>query len=164
MSNPNDPSMSLLDRVKIQSEVLVPILKALRTEIGEDHTNTIVYKALRDWSRQVYQDIGSTKSGSGKEKWQTISDDLDQLIGDDVELNYLRDDSDALEFNVTGCRYAEFFRQLGEPELGAILTCEIDDHVAEIGHPEVEFSRPQTIMGGADHCEFRYKFREGEQD
>ena len=34
-----------------------------------------------------------------------------------------------------------FFRQLDEPELGAILVCEADDHVAELSAPAVEMSR-----------------------
>ena len=42
-----DESISLLDRVKIQSELLVPLLKDLREELGEDVANELVYKSLR---------------------------------------------------------------------------------------------------------------------
>ena len=31
---------------------------------------------------------------------------------------------------MTSCRFAEFFRALGEPELGALLICEADDDIA----------------------------------
>ena len=34
-----------------------------------------------------------------------------------------RHDKEALEFDITHCRFAEFFRALGEPELGALLIC-----------------------------------------
>ena len=158
MNNPLDPKISFLERVKLQSEVLVPVLKALRRELGEDRANAIVYKALRNWSQHLYEGMGTEKTGSGKEKWHAISEELDPLIGNDVDIEYLRDDEEALDFNVTGCRYAQFFRQLEEPELGAILTCEVDDHVVAVGFPEVKLSRPQTIMRGADHCQFRYRF------
>jgi hypothetical protein len=154
-----DPKISLLERVKLQSAVLVPVLKALRAELGEDRANKLVYEALRDWSRCVYEELASRKSGCGKDKWREISEELDPLIGQDVEVEYLRDDTEARDFNVTGCRYAQFFLQLGETELGSILTCEIDDHVAAVGYPEVELNRPQTIMSGSQQCHFRYRFK-----
>jgi hypothetical protein len=60
---------------------------------------------------------------------------------------------------ITGCRYADFFRALGEPELGAVLLCEADNHMVEVGSPEVEMTRTQTIMKGAKYCEFRYRMK-----
>ena len=61
----------------------------------------------------------------------------------------LKEEPEALEFNITGCRYADFFRQLGEPELGAVLLCDVDLDAEAVGSPEVEMTRAQTIMKGA---------------
>ena len=58
---------------------------------------------------------------------------------------------------MTRCRFAEFFRALGEPELGALLICETDFDIAAAGAGEVSFTR-DTIMQGAPSCTFRYKF------
>jgi len=69
-----------------------------------------------------------------------------------------RHDKEALEFDITHCRFAEFFRALGEPELGALLICETDFDIAAAGSGEVSFTRDQTIMQGAPSCMFRYKF------
>jgi hypothetical protein len=69
-----------------------------------------------------------------------------------------RRDKQALEFDITSCRFAEFFRALGEPELGALLICHVDADIAEAGGDEVSFSRTQTLMQGASCCNFRYKF------
>jgi hypothetical protein len=33
---------------------------------------------------------------------------------------------DAYEIDVTGCRYAQFYKELGEPELGFLLVCGSD--------------------------------------
>ena len=60
--------------------------------------------------------------------------------------------------DVTRCRFAEFFRALGEPELGALLICEADFDIASVGESEVSLDRVQTIMQGAPRCIFRYKF------
>ena len=75
-----------------------------------------------------------------------------------IESKVHRRDKEALEFDVTRCPYAEFFRALGEPELGSFLLCETDFDVAATGKGEVSFERAQTIMQGAPSCTFRYKF------
>lgn len=46
---------------------------------------------------------------------------------------------------------------LGEPELGFLLVCTGDFAVAEGFGPDIKLTRTQTIMQGADHCDFRYR-------
>ena len=87
-----DESISLLDRVKIQSELLVPLLKDLRKELGEEIANEIVYKSLRNHLKDHYQLLAESKPGSGKDKWAALSEDMLVTIGDDVEIEHLRDD------------------------------------------------------------------------
>ena len=67
--------------------------------------------------------------------------------------------SEAFEFNVTGCRYAEFYKELGELELGSLLSCGHDFAQAQGLSPDLELTRTQTIMQGAGHCDFRYRLR-----
>ena len=81
-----------------------------------------------------------------------------EITEQDITVEMRRYDKQALEFDVTRCRYAEFFRALGEPELGALLICETDFDIAAAGGGEVTFTRDQTIMQGAPSCTFRYKF------
>jgi len=64
---------------------------------------------------------------------------------------------DAFEIDVTGCRYAEFYKELGEPELGFLLVCSADFTMTEGFDPDIKLTRTQTIMQGASHCDFRYK-------
>ena len=44
----------------------------------------------------------------------------------------------------------------------AVLLCETDRDIEEVGSPEVELKRTQTIMQGAKYCDFRYRFKLGE--
>jgi hypothetical protein len=82
------------------------------------------------------------------------------IIGDSVDFDVLKQSEEAFDFNITGCRFADFFRQLGEPELGFALLCSFDDTMAEeIGTGEVELKRTETIMQGAEHWDFRYALR-----
>ena len=153
-------NLSLLDEVKLQAEVILPVLRALRAEIGRETADRIVGNALRQWARTLYHRIGAAKSGTPRQKWDAVwAEDMRPRIGGDVEREMLKDDGTVREYNVVRCKYAEFFRQLGEPELGGILLCDSDFHIAEIGGPQVEFKRTQTIMQGAPYCDFRYRFK-----
>jgi hypothetical protein len=153
-----DPKVSLLSKTRIQAQVLVPLLRALRAELGEDKANAIVKQALRDWSRQLFAAIGDGIEGSRRRKWATMQSAWNEVSVKEVEVEMRRHDKEVLEFDVTGCRFAEFFRALDEPELGALLICETDFDIALVGEGEVSLDRAQTIMQGAPSCTFRYKF------
>jgi predicted ArsR family transcriptional regulator len=153
-----DPRLSLLDKTRIQAQVLVPVLRALRSELGKERADAIVKQALRDWSKQLFAAIGRGIEGSPRRKWATIQSVWGEVSGREVEVEILRHDEEALEIDVTHCRFAEFFRALGEPELGALLICETDFDIAAAGGSEVSLTRDQTIMQGASSCTFRYKF------
>ena len=47
----------VIEQVKIQARLLVPLVKALQAELGEERANTIIRKALGD----MFRDLG--------EKW-----------------------------------------------------------------------------------------------
>lgn len=153
-----DPNLSLLDKIRIQAQVLVPVLHALRTELGKDKADAVVKQALRDWSKQLFAAIGDGIDGSPRRKWATIQSVWGEVSGKEVEVEILRQDKETLDMDVTRCRFAEFFRALGEPELGALLICEADFDLAATGAGEVSLERTQTIMRGAPTCTFRYRF------
>ena len=129
-----DPKLSLLEKTRVQAQVLVPVLGALRSELGEE------------------------KAGSPRRKWAAMHTAMAEITEHDVTVEMRRHDKEALEFDITHCRFAEFFRALGEPELGALLVCEADFDIAAAGGGDVTFTRDQTIMQGAPSCTFRYKF------
>ena len=153
-----DPKVSLLDKTRMQAQVLLPVLRALRTELGRDKADAIVKQALRDWSKELFAAIGETIEGSPRRKWAAIQSVFGEVSGREVEVEILRHDNEAMDIDVTRCRFAEFFRALGEPELGALLICEADFDIASVGDGEVSVQRAQTIMQGAPSCTFRYKF------
>jgi hypothetical protein len=43
----------VIEQVKIQAQVLVPLVQALRAELGEERASTIVRKALSDLYRKL---------------------------------------------------------------------------------------------------------------
>jgi hypothetical protein len=153
-----DPNLSLLDKTRIQAQVLVPMLRTLRSELGRAKADAVVKQALRDWSRQLFANIADGIAGSPRRKWAAIQNVFGEISGREVEYEILRQDEDVLDIDVARCRFAEFFRALGEPELGGLLMCAADFDIAAAGEGEVSLDRAQTIMEGAPSCTFRYKF------
>jgi len=153
-----DPRLSLLDKTRIQAQVLVPVLRALRTELGKERADAIARQALRDWSKALFAAVGNSVDGSPRRKWATMQTALTELTEREVTVETHRHDKEALEFDVTHCRFAEFFRALGEPELGALLVCATDFDVVAAGGGDVSLRRDQTLMQGGPSCTFRYAF------
>jgi hypothetical protein len=67
-----DPRLSLLDKTRIQAQVLVPVLMALRAELGREKADAIVKQALRDWSKELFAAIGDRVDGSPRRKWAAM--------------------------------------------------------------------------------------------
>ena len=150
-----NPNISVLDQVKMQAQVLIPVLEALRAELGKERADHLAMGALRAWLREGFQSLGARISGSPKEKFDALWEmGVSRVQEDDLEIVTHKQEPGTQVFDVTHCRFAEFFHQLGEPELGSVLLCETDLYVAEAGSPEVELVRTQTIMGGASCCDF----------
>jgi sulfonate transport system substrate-binding protein len=66
----------------------------------------------------------------------------------------MRETPTRYDFNVR--RYAETYAQMGLSELGALLSCKRDGAFCEGYDARLKLTRTQTIMQGADHCDFRY--------
>jgi len=111
--------------------------------------------------------LGDIYRRYGEEFWRTKSErNLGKIMASGLAtfarenaLDYrvIEQSQDAFEFDVTGCRYAEFYRELGELELGFLLVCSADLPMAEGFGPDIKLTRTQTIMQGASSCDFRYK-------
>ncbi len=144
--------------VKSQTDVLVPLLRHLRAELGDERANSLVYPALREYMRKWISEFASKDSDNPIENFFKTSDRLEETFEGDVDYDVLQQDDESFDLNVTRCRYAQLFRELGEPELGAILVCEADNHIADLSAPAVKFSRLDTMMQGGTHCPFRYRF------
>jgi hypothetical protein len=153
-----DPNISMLDKVRIQAQVLLPLLRSLRAELGREKADALVRQALRDWSKELYAAIGDGIEGSGRRKWAAMQGAYNEVTAKEVEFEILRHDEAALDIDVTRCRFAEFFRALDEPELGGLLVCAGDTDIAAAAEGEVSLDRAQTLMQGAPSCTFRYKF------
>ena len=148
----------LIEQIKIQARVLVPLVKALQAELGEERANALVRAALSAHCRKVGERWWRARAGSHLGEKMAAS--FEQFAaGGALDYDVLQQSQDAFDVNVTGCRYARFFEEIGAPELGFLLVCGADFPMAEGFGAHVRLSRTQTIMQGAPHCDFRYTSR-----
>ena len=95
----DDLDLSLLEKVKIQAQVLVPVLRAFRAELGAAKANEIADSALREWSLKVHREIGDQIPGSPRQKWEAITGAWESRIGSDADIEQLKQEPDAHDFN-----------------------------------------------------------------
>jgi len=149
-------SISVLQQAKIQAQLLVPLVKAMQAELGEARANALVRKALRETFRRFGEEFWRAKNETNIGK--AVGSAFKTYASDDaLKYDVLEQSQDAFAFNVTTCRYAEFYKALGEPELGFLLVCAADFDTAAGFGPDMTLARTQTIMQGASHCDFRYR-------
>jgi hypothetical protein len=149
-----------LEQVKIQAQVLVPILKEFQKELGKEKVNDIVTRAIEPMYRGFGKQWWATHKGSPTDKIKAaiVMFAIDEK-GNAIDVDELKKTDDVYDFNITRCRYAEFYKELGNPELGSLLVCGIDDPMTEGYGAGVELKRAKTIMKGGKQCEFRYRVK-----
>jgi hypothetical protein len=149
-------SVTVLERAKIQAQVLVPLVKALQAELGEARANALVRRTLGDLYRGYSVEFAKARNEADLGKF--VASAFKTYARDDaLEYDVIEQTPDAYAINVRRCRYAEFYNELGESGLGFLLVCTADFAVADGFGDDVRLTRTQTIMQGADHCDFRYR-------
>ena len=153
--------ISVIEQAKIQAQVLVPLVKALQAELGEERANALVRGALGDIYRRLGENWWRAKKANDLGA-NMASAFAAFAAGDALDYRVREQSQDTFEIDVTGCRYAQFYKELGVPELGFLLVCSSDFPFAEGFGPDIKLTRTQTIMQGANHCDFRYKRQRGQ--
>ena len=147
---------SMLEAVKIQARVLIPVVKALEAELGKAQAHALVGKAIAESyaefiaSRTPERDSHPSADGAA--------------LPYPVESAIVENTPESLAIDMTACEFARWFREIGEPEIGALLTCGVDFAVNAKLRPSWSFERTQTQMEGAAFCDFRWRLRTRRMD
>ena len=149
-----DQPLPYLERVKIQAEILIPLYHRLCAELGEARAGELVRGAVREYAEQLGRSAAERHGGGSLAILKAIVPAF--TAGHALDIEPLVDDQHDLEFNVRGCRYADYFRSIGEPVLGAMLTCEIDPPLTAGIGADLKLERTQTILTGGSHCDFHW--------
>ena len=152
--------IGVLNRREVEARILKPVIEALGDAFGHDEVRAILRETIIKLAAEQGAELAEQMGGC---EAHHFADSMEYWTrGGALEIDVLEESGAALSFNVTRCRYAELYRSLGIAELGAILSCNRDYALIDGFNPDVSLTRTQTIMEGADHCDFRYRFPAGE--
>lgn len=147
--------LTLLEQREIEARIVGPLLRAFSEEIGREKTLEVARKVITELARSAGRNLAEALGSDtleafhqGLERWKENGA---------LEIEVLEQSPEALDFNVTRCRYAEMYRALGLADLGFSLSCQRDFALIEGFNPDVELTRTQTLMEGAESCNFRFR-------
>jgi hypothetical protein len=154
----SEEPISLLQQRRIEAAVVKPLVQAFEAELGREKTRAILANVITQLAHDAGKALAKTAPDTSLASFAAMSELWTR--GDALEIEVLKQTRTEYAFNVTRCRYAEMYRELGLDELGYTLSCNRDGALMAGFAPDVEFARTQTIMQGASHCDFRYRKRE----
>jgi hypothetical protein len=152
-------ALGILARRRIEAEILAPVYEELKAEIGVERAREIIGRAVRRAAIAAGKAFAAnTPGGTSLETFR----DIQPLWTKDgaLEVETLKATPEAYDFNVKRCRYSETYAKMGLGEIGGLLSCNRDGAFCEGYDARFELTRTQTIMQGADHCDFRFRLRE----
>ncbi|HET9783215.1 MAG TPA: L-2-amino-thiazoline-4-carboxylic acid hydrolase [Candidatus Dormibacteraeota bacterium] len=144
--------VTTLQRVKAQAEVLIPLVRRLESEIGVERARSIVREVLSEYYRSLAKDFVEQSGGDRLAAFGKFAEWFG--VGEAFAIEPQESPPGRIDVNVVRCEYAKFFQALNEPDLGFLLLCSADYPMSEgLG---MGLERSQTIMQGADHCDFHW--------
>lgn len=151
--------LPMLEKRRIEAAILKHIYDTLKDSHGDAAARQAVADAVRRSS--IEQAQGFAAEVGGKTSLQTFIDRQGLWRMGDALTTEVKEQTDTdYVFHVTRCRYAEMYRDMGLGEIGHLLSCQRDGTFCEGYDPKLKLTRTQTIMQGASHCDFHYRYED----
>ena len=157
------PELPIIELRRIEANIIKPIYEEMAAELGGERARRILGGAIR--KNAIEQ--GRTLAAAAEEPAgiAAFANLLERWKADGaLRMEILEQDDERFDFDVTRCRYAEMYRDMGLGDIGALLSCNRDGAFCEGYDARLELTRTQTIMSGASHCNFRYRWRERDEE
>jgi predicted ArsR family transcriptional regulator len=144
--------LTIHERITIQMEYAVPLVRELQRILGEDVVNAALEERVR-------RDVARAAEGPTADANMSLlaAATAQYAAGNALEYEILASDDERFDVNVTRCGYREMMERMDARDLGHLLICNLDFPMAVRAGLELE--RTQTCMQGASHCDFRYRKR-----
>lgn len=142
-----------IDKRTIEALAVLPIIELISDKFGRREALAI----LKEVNQKEAFQRGQKKAVEGQNTIDQLVKDVDTWgQGGAWDMKILEKTSTTFFFNVFRCPYYERYAELGLKEFGVELSCCRDEPFARGFDPNLKLVRTQTIMEGADHCDFRY--------
>ncbi len=153
----SDP-LPILTQRRIEAAFAKGIYDEMKAELGETTAKRILSSAVIKLAKQTAAEMAKQAPG-GEPSLDSFRAIQPRWTAEDaLRIDVVKSSATEFHFNVTQCRYAEMYRAMGLAELGAVLSCNRDGAFCEGYDERLKLERTQTLMGGATHCDFRYRW------
>ena len=150
--------LSMLDKRKIEAEILKEVYETLKASHGVEVARQTVSESVRRSAiEQARAFAASVPGGTSLKSFQDIQHLWTK--GGSLVIEVKEQTDTTFTFNVVRCQYAETYKAMGLGEIGALLSCNRDGAFCEGYDPKLKLARSQTIMQGASHCDFKYTYK-----
>ncbi|MBN1536146.1 MAG: L-2-amino-thiazoline-4-carboxylic acid hydrolase [Anaerolineales bacterium] len=147
-------AISMITRREIEARVIAPLMEAFAQEMGIERTVEIAGRVIRQIAHEQGCQLAKSLGGCTLAHFAKLVEAWGK--DDALQMEIIEQDENRLHFNVTRCRYAELYKNLGIPQLGKMLSCNRDEALIEGFNPAIKLHRAHTIMEGAAFCDFRF--------
>lgn len=145
--------LTRIEKRAIEALAIAPVIRAVSQRIGRDEAMAI----LKEVNQQEAFQRGQNMMTQGQNGINELVNDVATWgEGGIWEMDVLEQTPTTYFFNVFRCPYYEKYRELGLDEFGVELSCCRDEPFARGFYRQLKLVRTQTIMEGADYCDFRY--------
>ena len=145
----------MFEQRRIEAMILKHVYDTLKASHGIEVAQKTIADAVRASSIEQAKEFAA-KVG-GQTSIQTFVDRQSLWkLGGAMEMEVKEQTETSYVFNVTRCKYAEMYRDMGLGEIGHLLSCQRDATFCEGYDKRMRLKRTQTIMQGASHCDFQY--------
>ena len=149
--------LSMLEKRTIEAEILKEVYLTLKESHGEEVARrTIAESVRRSAIEQARAFAAAAPGGPSLKAFQDVMPLWTK--GGALEIEVKEQTEETFTFNVVRCRYAETYKAMGLEEIGHLLSCNRDGAFCEGYDLKLKLERTQTIMQGASHCDFRYRY------
>ncbi|CAI1550722.1 Uncharacterised protein [Serratia proteamaculans] len=147
--------LGILARRRIEAEIIKPIYQILVREIGKERAQAVIGEAIENAAIEAGKNFAAQEpNGADLQSFAALQYLWEK--DDALQVKVINQDPQHFDYDVTRCRYAEMYHQMGLGEIGHLLSCARDSQFIVGYAPDVELQRTQTIMSGASCCDFRY--------
>ena len=150
-------TMAMLEKRRIEAAILKHVYDTLKASHGAEVAKKAIAEAVRKSAMEQAAEMAARVGGNTS--LQTFIDRQEMWTrGGALERDVIEQSDTRYRFNVTRCKYAEMYRDMGLGEIGHLLSCQRDGTFCEGYDDRIKLKRTQTIMQGATHCDFDYTF------
>lgn len=154
-----DDQLGILQRRRIEANIIAPIYRIMVREIGQERAAAIIEEAITEDARKAGARFAASEpNGASLQTFIAIQELWEK--DDALITETFVETEDEFTYQVHRCAYAEMYKDMGLADIGKLLSCTRDYEFIAGYDPTIELTRTQTVMEGAKYCDFSYKRKE----